>query len=146
MCDTIKKESVYVTKEKCYLQDSGYERFEAIVGMIGGKWKLRIIYMLAFHEVLRYGELKRLLVPVTHKMLTNQLKELEKDGLIIRKEYPHIRLLKSPWLTFNKVDTRTFLRLVVLSYKCFCSFHSGCCCQLTVFFLEESCFTFQCRT
>ena len=66
MCDTIKKESVYVTKEKCYLQDSGYERFEAIVGMIGGKWKLRIIYMLAFHEVLRYGELKRLLVPVTH--------------------------------------------------------------------------------
>ena len=39
---------------------------ETIVGMIGGKWKLRIIYMLAFHEVLRYGELKRLLAPLTH--------------------------------------------------------------------------------
>ena len=49
-----------------------------------------IIYMLAFHEVLRYGELKRLLAPITHKMLTNQLKELEKDGLIIRKEYPQV--------------------------------------------------------
>ena len=79
-----------VKKELCYLQDFGYERFETIVGMIGGKWKLRIIYMLAFHEVLRYGELKRLLAPITHKMLTNQLKELEKDGLIIRKEYPQV--------------------------------------------------------
>ena len=77
-------------KEPCYLQDFGYERFETIVGMIGGKWKLRIIYMLAFHEVLRYGELKRLLAPITHKMLTNQLKELEKDGLIVRKEYPQV--------------------------------------------------------
>ena len=77
-------------KEPCYLQDFGYERFETIVGMIGGKWKLRIIYMLAFYEVLRYGELKRLLAPITHKMLTNQLKELEKDGLIIRKEYPQV--------------------------------------------------------
>lgn len=40
--------------------------------------------------MLRYGELKRLLAPITDKMLTNQLKELEKDGLIIRKEYPQV--------------------------------------------------------
>lgn len=58
--------------------------------MIGGKWKLRIIYVLASHEILRYGELKRLLAPITHKMLTTQLKELEKDGLINRKEYQQI--------------------------------------------------------
>lgn len=77
-------------KESCDLEAFGYERFEAVVGMIGGKWKLRIIYMLAFHEVLRYGELKCFLAPITHKMLTNQLKELEKDGLIIRKEYPQV--------------------------------------------------------
>lgn len=78
--------------EHCYIQDFGYERFEIIVKMIGGKWKLRIIYMLAFHEVLRYGELKHLLTPITHKMLTTQLKELEKDGLILRKEYQEIPL------------------------------------------------------
>ena len=35
-------------------------------------------------------DLKRLLVPITHKMLTSQLKELEKDGLIICKEYPQV--------------------------------------------------------
>lgn len=46
--------------------------------------------MLAFHEVLRYGELKRLLTPITHKMLTTQLRELEKDGLVTRKEYQQI--------------------------------------------------------
>lgn len=65
-------------KESCDLQEFGYERFETVVGMIGGKWKLRIIYMLAFHEVLRYGELKRLLAPITYKMLTNQLRNCRK--------------------------------------------------------------------
>ena len=76
--------------ENCYLREFGYEKFEKVVNMIGGKWKLRIIYVLAFHEILRYGELKRLLAPITHKMLTTQLKELEKDGLINRKEYQQI--------------------------------------------------------
>lgn len=77
-------------EENCYLREFGYEKFEMVVGMIGGKWKLRIIYMLAMHEVLRYGELKRLLSPITHKMLTAQLKELEQDGLINRKEYHQV--------------------------------------------------------
>ncbi len=76
--------------ENCFLKDIGYEKFEKVVNMIGGKWKLRIIYVLAFHEVLRYGELKRLLSPITHKMLSTQLKELEKDGLVHREEYQQI--------------------------------------------------------
>lgn len=41
-------------------------------------------------EVLRYGELKRLFGNITHKMLSKQLKELEEDELIIRKEYPQV--------------------------------------------------------
>lgn len=77
-------------KENCYLHEFGYEDFERVVDMVGGKWKLRIIYMLALHEVLRYGELKKLLAPITHKMLTSQLKNLEKDNLISRKEYKQI--------------------------------------------------------
>ena len=39
---------------------------------------------------MRYGELKRALSSVTHKMLSSQLKELESDGLIMRKEYPQV--------------------------------------------------------
>lgn len=76
--------------DECFLKEFGYERFEKVVSMIGGKWKLRIIYVLAFYEILRYGELKRLLSPITHKMLSTQLKELEKDGLINRREYQQI--------------------------------------------------------
>ncbi len=77
-------------KANCFLKDVGYAKFEKVVNMIGGKWKLRIIYMLAFHEMLRYGELKRLLAPITHKMLAAQLKELERDGLVNRKEYHQV--------------------------------------------------------
>ncbi len=77
-------------KENCVLNDIGYKKFEVLVGMIGGKWKLRIIFFLAFHEKLRYGELRKLLHPVTHKMLSSQLKELQKDGLVIRTEYPQV--------------------------------------------------------
>ena len=39
---------------------------------------------------MRYGEVKKALGDVTHKMLSNKLKELEQDGLIIRQEYPQV--------------------------------------------------------
>ena len=42
------------------------------------------------YEVLRYGELKGCIGQISDKILNNQLKELEKDGIIIRKEYPQI--------------------------------------------------------
>jgi len=58
--------------------------------MINGKWKLRILYELACEKILRYSELKRNLTLITHKMLSTQLKELEEDGIIIRKEYPQV--------------------------------------------------------
>jgi len=47
--------------------------------MINGKWKLRILYELACEKILRYSELKRNLTPITHKMLSTQLKELEEE-------------------------------------------------------------------
>ncbi len=73
-----------------YLRAIGHEKFEHFVGMIAGKWKLRIIFALALNGVLRYSELKRLIKPITHKMLSSQLKELERDGLIARKVYQQV--------------------------------------------------------
>ena len=64
--------------------------FLKTLSIIEGKWKFRILYELACDTTLRYGELKRNLTPVTHKMLSAQLKSLEKDGMIIRKEYPQV--------------------------------------------------------
>ena len=57
--------------------------------LIGGKWKIAIIYNLG-KGPMRFGELKKTLMPITQQMLTKQLRELEKDGLIIRKIYAEI--------------------------------------------------------
>ena len=64
--------------------------FAYAMSLISGKWKMHILFWLWKKEVLRYGELKKLLENITHKMLNTQLKELEVDGLIHRKEYPQI--------------------------------------------------------
>ncbi|MBK8055529.1 MAG: helix-turn-helix transcriptional regulator [Saprospiraceae bacterium] len=53
---------------------------------IGGKYKGRILWVLR-DGLLRYGELNRAIVGITPKMLTQTLKELEADELVIRKVY-----------------------------------------------------------
>ncbi|WP_227841500.1 winged helix-turn-helix transcriptional regulator [Clostridioides sp. ZZV15-6597] len=64
--------------------------FGYTLSIIGGKWKMIIIFWLVEYDVLRYGELKRCIGSITDKILNNQLKELERDGIIIHKEYPQI--------------------------------------------------------
>jgi len=59
------------------------------VKMISGKWKLFILNALK-NGPKRYGELRRICGNITEKMLTNQLKELQRDGLINRKVYPQV--------------------------------------------------------
>ncbi|MFL5729957.1 MAG: winged helix-turn-helix transcriptional regulator [Cytophagaceae bacterium] len=59
---------------------------ELTLSTIGGKWKILIIWNLQ-GGLKRYGELRKLLPEVTHKMLTQQLRELEEDGIIQRKVY-----------------------------------------------------------
>ena len=51
----------------------------------GGKWKIRIIFLLFNKKKVRFGELKRTLSKVTQQMLSKQLKELEQDGLVNRE-------------------------------------------------------------
>jgi|SRR5579859_7839669 len=63
---------------------------ENVLKVIGGKWKVLIIYHLSMAEVVRFGELKRKLPGVTQRVLTNQLREMEADGLIDRKVYAEV--------------------------------------------------------
>lgn len=63
---------------------------EYTLNAIGGKWKLLILYHLMNDGVKRYGELKKSIKGITHKMLSQQLKELEISKLINRKEYQQI--------------------------------------------------------
>jgi DNA-binding HxlR family transcriptional regulator len=57
--------------------------------VIGGKWKLLILWHLE-GGTKRFGELMRLMPGITQKMVTQELRELEDDGLIQRKVYPQI--------------------------------------------------------
>jgi DNA-binding HxlR family transcriptional regulator len=59
------------------------------IGLLGGKWKLVIIYYL-IQETRRFNELRRLIPEVTQQMLTLQLRELESDGIVHRQIYAQI--------------------------------------------------------
>ena len=55
----------------------------ATLRLFNSKWKPMLLHRLS-EEPARFGELKRLLAPVSHKVLTQQLRELESDGLVSR--------------------------------------------------------------
>ena len=60
---------------------------EFTLSIIGGKWKPLIIWRLINNGTLRYGQIKKSMNKITHKMLSQQLKELEADGIISRNEF-----------------------------------------------------------
>jgi len=62
---------------------------EVTVNIIGGRWKLLILYHL-FQGVKRFSELQRSVSGITQKMLTQQLREMERDGLVHREIYPQV--------------------------------------------------------
>lgn len=61
----------------------------AMLQLIGGKWKPVILYCLK-SEKRRFGELSARIPDLSRKVLTQQLKELEEDGLVLRKQYNEI--------------------------------------------------------
>jgi len=55
--------------------------------MLGGKWKLNILYALRKNAPLRFGKLHLVIEGISRKVLTEQLRELEQDGLVTRVQY-----------------------------------------------------------
>ncbi len=68
---------------------------------IGGKYKARILWHLNLSKVLRYGELRRTLPDITTKMLTQTLRSLEEDELIVRKVFHQV----PPKVEYSLSDT-----------------------------------------
>lgn len=73
--------------EEARLENTG---FHYTLSLINGKYKMIILYTLMEYKVVRYNEMKRYIGTISHKTLSNALKELEADGLLIRTEYPQI--------------------------------------------------------
>lgn len=76
--------------KKGILMDNGLCPVTPLLLMLQGKWKAQICYALCMYDVVRFGMLKRELPGITNTMLSTCLKELERDGLISRKQYDQI--------------------------------------------------------
>jgi DNA-binding HxlR family transcriptional regulator len=70
----------------------------AALGIVGGKWKPVILHILS-DGAMRFGDIKRNIPPVSQKMLTQQLRELEADGIVHRELYPGKAPRTEYWLT-----------------------------------------------
>lgn len=74
------------------------------LNLIGGKWRLPIIWLLNKNGTMRYNELKRGIDGITNMMLTQSLKELESYGIIKRKQFMEIPPRVEYSLTDNGED------------------------------------------
>lgn len=65
-----------------------------LLAIFSGKWHIRVIFELTKAESIRFGVLKKQIGDITNTMLANTLKDLEQDGIIIRKQFneipPHV--------------------------------------------------------
>lgn len=69
------------------LNQNNFCPVESSLELLSGRWKGRILWKLQRSSALRFGELKIQLVGITEKVLTEQLRELEREKLISRKVY-----------------------------------------------------------
>lgn len=77
---------------KNYIKHANFEDtgFSYTLSLISGKYKMIILYCLMEFAPVRFNEMRRYINTISDKTLSANLKELERDGLIIRKEYPQI--------------------------------------------------------
>ncbi len=75
-----------------YIKQANFEDtgFSYTLSLISGKHKMVILYCLMEYEPVRFNELRRYIGNISDKTLSANLKELEADRLIIRREYPQI--------------------------------------------------------
>lgn len=85
---------------------------EATLALIGGKWKGVVLWHL-LQGTLRFNEIRRRLLNVTQRMLTNQLRELEADGFVIRTVYPEV----PPKVEYSLSERGRSLEPVILALK-----------------------------
>lgn len=96
---------------KKYIENANFEDtgFSYTLSLISGKYKMVILYCLMEFEVVRYNELKRYIKTISHKSLSASLKELERDRLIVRREYPQV----PPKVEYSLSDRGTSLMKIL---------------------------------
>jgi DNA-binding HxlR family transcriptional regulator len=75
---------------KVYTPATAAVGVEEVLRLLAGRWKLIILFHLFDGRVQRYSDLDRLIPGISQKMLAQQLRQLEADGIIARKLYPQV--------------------------------------------------------
>ena len=83
--------------------------FGYTLSLIGGKYKMIILYCLMEYTPVRFNEMRRYIKTISDKTLSANLKELEADGLVVRREYPQI----PPKVEYNLTPRGESLMLVL---------------------------------
>lgn len=73
---------------KNYTPDTAASEVESILHLLEGRWKLVILFHLFGGKIQRFSDLEKLIPNVSQKMLAQQLRQLESDGIVIRTIYP----------------------------------------------------------
>lgn len=100
-------------KEKIINGDYNCEK-ELTLSIISGKWKIVILWHLGVEGPHRFSDLQRLFPKISHKILTNQLRELMEDGIVHREVYPEV----PPKVEYSMTELgMTLLPIVEMMYE-----------------------------
>lgn len=84
-----------------WTRETAADGIEAALAIVGGRWKLRILFQLFGGRVQRFSELERALPGISQKVLNQQLRQLEQDGMLRRVAYaespPRVEYSLTPW-------------------------------------------------
>ena len=87
---------------------------ELTLSIISGKWKVVILWHLGHEGKHRFNELQKLFTKISHKMLSNQLRELEEDGIVNREVFPQV----PPKVEYSLTELgKTLIPIVDLLYE-----------------------------
>ncbi|AUT72452.1 MULTISPECIES: winged helix-turn-helix transcriptional regulator [Paraburkholderia] len=75
---------------KVYTAATAAADVEAVFRLLEGRWKLVILFHLFGGQVQRFSDLEKLIPGISQKMLAQQLRQLEADGIVERKQYPQV--------------------------------------------------------
>src|SRR5467141_1334303 len=93
--------------------DMAARGIEGAFRMLEGRWKMVIVFHLFARGVLRFSELERAIPGVSQKMLIQQLRDLERDGIVLRTIYPQIPPRVEYQLTKVGIALRPALRALL---------------------------------
>lgn len=75
---------------KVHTPETAAADVEDAIRLLDGRWKLLLLFHLFDGKVQRYSDFERLIPGISQKMLAQQLRQLEADGIVVRKVYPQV--------------------------------------------------------